>query len=306
MDEKQLFSFVPPRNDESEKLIAPMYSYWKSVGRKFFSSKLAIVMLVILAILLLMSFIQPMFSGYTVIDSGKIDDFGARYNYPNAKYWFGTDSNGQSLFDAVWAGARTSILIGVLATLITTVIGVIVGAIWGVSPKVDKFMIEVYNVVNNVPPLLIMMVLAYAFGQGFWNLLFAMCLTSWMPVAYLIRINVMTLRDREYNVASRTMGTKTSTIINKNILPFLVSIIVTSMSGALPSFISYEVFLSFLGIGLSSDTPSLGRLISMYTDNITDHAYLFWIPVVVLGLVTISVYVVGQTLADASDPRTHM
>ncbi|WEV45667.1 ABC transporter permease [Streptococcaceae bacterium ESL0687] len=306
MDEKQLFSFVPPRSDESEKIEAPMYSYWRSVGRKFLSNKLALVMLSILVILLLMSFIQPMFSGYTVIDAGKIDDFSARYNYPNAKYWFGTDSNGQSLFDAVWAGARTSILIGVLATVITTVIGVIVGAIWGVSPKIDKFMLELYNIVNNVPALLIMMVFSYAFGQGFWNLLLAMTITSWVGSAYFIRVNVIGLRDREYNIASRTLGTGVWTTITKNILPYLVSIIVTSMASYLPGFISYEVFLSFLGVGLSSDTPSLGRLISEYTSNITDHAYLFWIPVTVLGLVTISLYIVGQALADASDPRTHM
>ncbi|WEV61177.1 ABC transporter permease [Streptococcaceae bacterium ESL0729] len=306
MDEKQLFSFVPPRSDESEKIEAPMYSYWRSVGRKFLSNKLALVMLALLVMLLLMSFIQPMFSGYTVIDAGKIDDFGARYNYPNAKYWFGTDSNGQSLFDAVWAGARTSIMIGVLATIITTVLGVIVGAIWGVSPKIDKFMLELYNIVNNVPALLIMMVFSYAFGQGFWNLLLAMTITTWVGSAYFIRVNVIGLRDREYNIASRTLGTRTWTTITKNILPYLVSIIVTSMASYLPSFISYEVFLSFLGVGLSSDTPSLGRLISEYTSNITDHAYLFWVPVTILGLVTISLYIVGQALADASDPRTHM
>ncbi|OFI47576.1 peptide ABC transporter permease [Floricoccus penangensis] len=306
MDKNELFEFVPPRSDESEKISAPMYSYWKSVARKFFSNKAAMVMLVILVILLLMSFIQPLFSGYTVIDAGKIDDFGARYNYPNAKYWFGTDSNGQSLFDAVWAGARTSISISILATLITTFIGVIVGAIWGVSPKIDKFMLEVYNVISNVPTLLILMVFSYAFGQGFWNLLLAMTITTWIGTAYFIRVNVIGLRDREYNIASRTLGTGLWTTISKNILPYLVSIIVTNMAQSLPTFISYEVFLSYLGVGLSSDTPSLGRLIALYTSNITDHAYLFWIPVTILGLVTISLYIVGQALADASDPRTHM
>jgi len=117
----------------SEKIDAPIYSYWKSVGRKFFSSKVAIVMLVIMAVIILMSFIQPMFSGYSLTDVSKINNFSLRYNYPSTKYWFGTDSNGQSLFDAVWAGARTSILIGFLATLIVEILGVLIGAIWFIT-----------------------------------------------------------------------------------------------------------------------------------------------------------------------------
>ena len=81
-----------------------------------------------------------------------INNFDARYNPPSAENWFGTDANGQSLFDAVWAGARTSILISVLATTITTTIGVIVGALWGVSKKVDRVMLEVYNVLMKAHP----------------------------------------------------------------------------------------------------------------------------------------------------------
>ena len=305
MAENELVKFVAAHGDESEKISAPLYSYWKSVMRKFFSSKFAVAMLVLLVALLLMSFIQPLFSGYTVIDSGKIDDFSLRYNYPNFKNWFGTDSTGQSLFNAVWAGAKTSISIALLATLITTFIGVIVGAIWGLSKSVDRVMIEVYNIVSNIPLILILLVFSYAFGSGFWNLLLAMCITSWISVAYKIRVQVMMYRDREYNIASRTLGTKASTMISKNILPYLISVIVTIISEQLPMFISYEVFLGFLGVGLSADTPSLGRIIANYTDNITSHAYLFWIPVLVLGMVTVSLFIVGQTLADASDPRTH-
>ncbi|MDR1567989.1 MAG: ABC transporter permease, partial [Streptococcaceae bacterium] len=100
MDENNLFQFVPEHTGESEKISAPIYSYWRSVGRKFFSSKLAIAMLVLLAVILLLSFIQPLFSDYTVINASKIDDFSLRYIHPNLKYWFGTDETGQSLFDA--------------------------------------------------------------------------------------------------------------------------------------------------------------------------------------------------------------
>ena len=269
-------------------------------------NKVAILMLILMIAILLISFIQPMFSGYEFMDVKDINDFSKRYNPPSLKNWFGTDANGMSLFDAVWAGAKTSISISVIATLITTVIGVVVGAIWGTSKKIDRVMLEIYNVVSNVPTLLIVIVLSYTFGSGFWNLIFAMSVTSWLGVAYFIRVQVMIIRDREYNLASKTLGTPTLRMIFRNILPYLISVIVTDVSRALPSFISYETFLSFLGVGLSSDVPSLGRLISKYTSNMSNYPYLFWIPVAVLALVSVSLYIVGQTLADAADPRTHL
>ncbi|MDR1474035.1 MAG: ABC transporter permease [Lactobacillales bacterium] len=300
------FQFIDNNYLASEHIDAPLYSYWKSVFRKFFSSKLAIVALIIMIFVVLMSFFQPMFSGYDLTDVSGIDDFDARYNPPSAKFWFGTDGDGKSLFDAVWAGARTSISIGILGTLICEVLGVIIGAIWGNSKRVDRLMLEIYNIISNVPQLLVVIVLSYVFGAGFWNLLFAMTCTSWFKTAYLIRVQVMIMRDREYNLASHTLGTKTWRLIVKNIFPYLVSIIMTNIAIQLPEFISYEVFLSFLGVGLSADTPSLGRIINQYSLNMTNYPYLFWIPVIVLALVTVSLYLVGQRLADASDPRAHM
>ncbi len=88
-------------------------------------------------------------------------------------------------------------------------------------------------------------------------------------------------------------------------MPQLVSVIMTTSSQMLPSFISYEAFLSFFGLGLPVTVPSLGRLISDYSQNVTTNAYLFWIPLTTLILVSLSLFIVGQNLADASDPRTH-
>lgn len=300
------FTFVTIDSLSSEKIDTPTYSYWRSVGRKFFSNKTAIAMLVLMTAILLMSFIQPIFSGYDFLNVEDINDFSKRYNPPSLQYWFGTDANGMSLFDAVWAGAKTSISISVIATIITTTIGVVLGAIWGVSQKFDKVMLEIYNVISNVPQLLIIIVMSYTFGNGFWNLILAMCVTGWLGPAYFIRVQVMIMRDREYNLASRTLGTPKIRMIFRNILPYLTSVIVTDVSRSLPAYISYETFLSFLGVGLSANVPSLGRLISQYTNNMGNYPYLFWIPVTVLALVSVSLYIVGQTLADAADPRTHM
>ena len=299
------FKFVKRDDFASEAIDAPAYSYWGSVFRQFMKKKSTIVMPAILISVILMSFIYPMFSNFDYNDVSKVNDFSARYIKPNGEYWFGTDSNGKSLFDGVWFGARNSILISVLATFINVVIGIIVGGIWGISKSVDRVMMEVYNVISNIPFMLIVIVLTYSMGSGFWNLILAMSLTGWIGIAYTIRVQIMRYRDLEYNLASRTLGTPTLKIVTKNILPQLVSVIVRQTSQLLPSFISYEAFLSFFGLGLPITVPSLGRLISDYSQNVTTNAYLFWIPLTTLILVSLSLFVVGQNLADASDPRTH-
>ena len=303
--DKSKFQFVKRDDFASETIDAPAYSYWRSVMRQFLKKKSTTIMLGILVAIVLMSFIYPMFSNFDFNDVSKVNDFSMRYIKPNAEHWFGTDSNGKSLFDGVWFGARNSILISIIATLINLIIGIIVGAIWGISKAVDRFMMEVYNVISNIPALLIVIVLTYSIGAGFWNLIFAMTITGWVGIAYTIRIQIMRYRDLEYNLASRTLGTPTYKIVTKNIMPQLVSVIVTTTSQMLPNFISYEAFLSFFGLGLPVTVPSLGRLISDYSQNVTTNAYLFWIPLTTLILVSLSFFVVGQNLADASDPRTH-
>ena len=303
--DKTKFQFVKRDDFASETIDAPAYSYWKSVMRQFLKKKSTVIMLGILVAIILMSFIYPIFSDFDFNDVSKVNDFGARYIKPNGQYWFGTDSNGKSLFDGVWFGARDSILISVIATVINLVIGIVIGGIWGISKTVDRIMMEVYNIISNIPSLLIVIVLTYSIGAGFWNLIFAMTITGWVGIAYTIRIQIMRYRDLEYNLASRTLGTPTLKIIVKNIMPQLVSVIVTTASQLLPSFISYEAFLSFFGLGLPVTVPSLGRLISDYSQNVTTNAYLFWIPLTTLILVSLSLFVVGQNLADASDPRTH-
>ena len=253
-----------------------------------------------------MSYILPFISGYDPTVQTHINDFSRRFVSPNLQFWFGTNQVGDSLFDVVWAGARTSLSLAIIATFITNVIGVIVGAFWGYSRKMDVIMIEVYNIIANVPFTLVVIILSYVLGPGFWQLVFCLCITSWLGMAYSIRIQVMMIRDREYNLASRCLGTPTSKIIQHNVLPFMIPIIVTSISRDVPSFISYEVFLSYLGIGLTEKEVSLGRLISSNSAYMTSAPYLFWIPVAVAAVISISLYIVGQTLADASDPKTHM
>lgn len=300
------FDFVKLDEYESEHIAAPQYSYWKSVWRTFFKNKFAVAVFVFLVFVITFAIIQPSFSGYSPQKTPNINTPSLRFLAPSSKYLFGTDNVGNSVFDAVWAGAKNSIIIGFLCTGINMIVGILVGAIWGFSKKFDKYMIEVYNIVSNVPFLLIAMILSYVLGAGFKTLIFTMCVTNWIYVAYFIRTQVMIIRDREYNLASKCLGTSTLTMVTKNILPFLISVIMTYVAREIPVLISYEVFLSFLGLGLGQQHASLGRMISQYTSYMNGYPHLFWIPVLIMASISVSLYIVGQAFADAADPRTHM
>ena len=305
VNEDELFEFAEFDEKKSEIIAAPRYSYWKSVWKTFISSKFTVFISIFVVIVVLFAFIYPSFSGYDPMDPNNINKYEEHYLYPSLKHPFGTDNTGSEVFDVVWAGARNSLIVSLSATAINMVVGIAVGAIWGFSKKMDKWMIEIYNVIANVPFLLLAMILSYILGSGFGPLILTMTVTDWIFVAYFIRTQVMIIRDREYNLASKCLGTSTKVMIVKNILPYLISVIMTYVSRQIPALISYEVFLSYMGLGLGSQYASLGRTISLYKSFMNGHPHLFWIPVSILAIISISLYIVGQKLADAADPRTH-
>lgn len=304
--DKSLFEFAAFDELESEHIAAPRYSYWKSVFRTFFKNKFTVIVSILLIAVVAFALIQPTHSGYSLIDTPNINNAEMKFLKPSAEHIFGTDHVGNEVFDAVWAGARNSIIISFVCTAINMLVGIPIGALWGFSKKMDKWMIEVYNIISNVPFLLLAMILSYILGAGMRSLIITMTCTEWIFVAYFIRTQVMIIRDREYNMASKCLGTRTWTMIVRNILPYLISVIMTYVSRQIPSLISYEVFLSYMGLGLGTTNASLGQSISLYTSYMNGYPHLFWIPVGVLAFISISLYIVGQKLADAADPRTHM
>ncbi len=311
--EEELFSRVDHNDLESEKITAPRYSYWHSVFRVFFRKKINIVILAILAFVILFAYIYPAVSHYD--EFGNLTNASAKHLTPAAAidkfgfdiHWIlGTGGAGQSTFDAIWYGSRISISLAFICAAINMTMGVIVGAIWGFSKKVDIIMMEVYNIIGNVPYILFISVMVMLFTATFWTMVFALTVTGWLGIAYFIRTQVVIIRDREYNLASRCLGTPTVKIALKNILPFMTSVIVTLLATEIPSYISYEVFLSYIGMGLSE--MSLGRLIyASETAMVTPGwGFEFWSTVAIASIITVVLYVVGQNLGDASDPRTHM
>ena len=223
LTDEELFERVPQDTAAVEKITAPRYSYWHSVFRVFFRKKSNIVILVLFAVIIAFTYIYPAVMGYDRY--GNIMDSTAKHLTPWAaiekfgfsiRWIFGTGASGQSTFDSMWYGARISLSLALLCTLINFSIGIVVGAIWGFSKKVDLVMNEVRNVVSNVPGTLIISVWVLVFSPSFGTLLFAMCVTGWIGVAYSLRTQVIIIRDREYNLASRCLGSSTVRIAVKN------------------------------------------------------------------------------------------
>lgn len=317
MTEEELFSPVDNSAVDAEKITAPRYSYWHSVFRVFFRKKINIIILALLAIIIMFAYIYPAIihydpeidpyihvlepSNFHLTPTEAMNRFGS-----SLKWVLGSGASGESTFDAVWYGAGISISLAFVCALINMTMGVVIGAIWGFSKKFDMIMNPIYNIVGNVPYILLISVFIMIMSASFWTMVFALTITGWMSIAYFIRTQVIIIRDREYNLASRCLGTSTMKIAMRNILPFMTSIIVTLIATEIPSYISYEVFLSFIGMGLKD--MSLGKLIEMSNSSMLTPGWEleFWSPVIIASIITVVLCVVGQNLGDASDPRTHM
>ena len=261
------FSFIDINSIQAEKITAPRYSYWASVFRVFFRKKINILLICLFILLIAGSFIIPMlipYNPYENVTDAKTYNLSpaAAMNYFGGfsfKWLFGTGTQGNSIFAGIWASARTSLLLAVICAAINMSIGIIIGAFWGYSKKADQILLVIYNIIANVPYILLISVLVYIIGSGFWSFVFALTVTGWLGIAYFFRTQVMIIRDREYSLASRCLGTPINRMISKNMLPFLTSVIVTLLATELPMYIGMEVFLSYIGIGLSADVPSRKR-----------------------------------------------
>jgi oligopeptide transport system permease protein len=311
MADPTLFQFAGYDADAGERIGYSNYSYWRSTMQVFLKNKVALVLLIVLGTLLVFTFIQPLLPGqkdplHIHIDPSTGIQF--RNLTPSAEFWFGTNSIGQDLWSRIWSGTRTSLLIGILVGIAEMVIGIAFGAIWGYVRRLDRAMTEIYNVLNNIPTTIILMLLAYIMKPSFKTMVLAMCATGWISLARFVRNQIVIIRDREYNLASRCLGTPASRIVTKNILPYLVSVIMLKTALSIPGTIGWEVFLTYIGLGLPISIPSLGNLVNEGRLIMMAPAlrYQLIFPTIVVSIITISFYILGNAFSDASDPRNHV
>ena len=307
----ELFQFADYDPDRAEQTGYSNYSYWKSTFAVFRRNKVAMGLLILIAVILLFTFIQPYLPGQrpaTLINNDPVTGMHMANRKPDAEFWFGTNSIGQDLWSMVWSGPRTSLFIGFSVACVEAVVGICVGILWGYLRKLDVVFTEVYNIIDNIPQTIVLILLSYIMRPGIGTLIFAMCMTGWAQMARFIRNQVIIIRDRDYNLASRCLGTPLHRIMLRNLLPYLVSIIMLRMALAIPAAIGNEVFITYIGLGLPVDTPSLGNLINTGRTVMTTHGmeYQLLFPTAVLSVITISFYIIGNAFADAADPKNHV
>ncbi|MBR0356619.1 MAG: ABC transporter permease, partial [Clostridia bacterium] len=184
-------------------------------------------------------------------------------------------------------------------------LGVIIGLIWGYVRKLDRFFTELYNLIDNVPTIIYMTLIALMVGKTMLTMGIAMVAFGWLATARNVRNLVFMYRDREYNLASRCLGTKLGRILFRNIFPYLVSVIILRLALAIPTTIAYEVTLTYLGL-MDIMVPSLGNLLSAARAVFPRAAYTLWFPAAIVSIITITFYLVGNAFSDACDPRNHV
>ena len=303
---EEMFEKAPQKLRDTETIRRPSIRYWPDVWRRLKQDKLAMVGLGLLIIMGIMSLAGPHISGFKYYEQ----DYSKINVKPNSEYWFGTDELGRDLFARAWLGTRYSLRIGILAALIDLGIGVIYGGIAGMgSPRVDAIMMRIAEVIYSIPYMLVVILLTVVFsiagsGTSMFVLILAMTITDWVPMANLVRGQVLQLRESEYSLAAESLGATNRWILRKHIIPNTMGAILVNVTLTIPRAIFSEATLSFLSLGLQAPKPSLGTLAN---DGIAGmpvgNFYQILVPSILISLIMFSFNVLGDGLRDAMDPR---
>lgn len=295
--------FLPAEDNfkEAEKITRPTVSYWSDAWRRLKMNKLAMVGLAIIILLVMMAIIGPYLNDFTYYEQ----DYTKKNLRPNAEHWFGTDSAGRDLFTRAWYGARISLFIGLAAALIDFAIGVLYGGISGMKGgKVDNAMMRIAEIIYAIPYLLMVILMMVVLGRGLWTIIIAMTITGWIPMARLVRGQVLQLKEYEFVQAAKVMGANTTWTLRKHLIPNSLGPILVNVTLTVPSAIFAEATLGFLGLGIPAPEASWGTMASDALGSILiGNFYQLFVPAILISLAMFGFNVLGDGLRDALDPR---
>lgn len=282
-------------------------SGWKVIGREFLKDKLALFSLVLLIGIILYVFIYSSFLDQKAIT--RVDLFNI-FTPPGGEHLLGTDYGGRDVFGQLVIGARNSLTIGIVITLITSATGIIIGLVSGYfGGKVDYMIMRIIDFILVLPSLMLIIVYVVLVPKfDVINFIFIMSLFYWTGKARLIRSKTLAERELDYVSASKTLGTPNWKIMFFQVLPNLSSIIIVNMTLNLAGNIGIETGLTYLGFGLPEDVPSLGTLISYSTNpDVMQNKSWVWLPAAILILVLmLCINFVGQALKRSADARQRL
>jgi len=290
--------------------VAPPRSQWRDVWDQFKHHRGAlaggILFLLIIVVVYLGPLVWPLDATYI--------DIRARNEGPSWAHPFGTDQLGRDTLARMMAGGQVSIAVGLTAMLLALGLGSLIGVLAGFFRRLDGPLMRLTDLFLSLPllPLLLVMVLLFrqalntTFGPEtgiFILIVFAIGVTSWMPTARVVRGDVLALKEREFVLAARSIGTTNFNLITRHVLPNVLSPIMVSATLGIANAIITESALSFLGLGFPPDFPTWGRLLNDATVYLQDYPErVFW-PGLAISLTVLSVNYLGDGLRDALDPR---
>ena len=306
-------------------------SFMRDAMRRLRKNKIAMVCLCIIVLIALIAFIVPEFYPYSYTKQ----DVSAKHMEPfeyskkeQAKidkgetvfpHIMGTDSLGRDYCIRVIYGTRISLLVGIVSACIVVVIGIIYGSISGYfGGKIDMIMMRIVDIIYSLPDVLIVILLSVVIkdtvsqssneliqklGAGMVSIFIVFGLLYWVGMARQVRGQILSIKEQEYVLASRAIGSKPSRIIRKHMIPNCISVIIITAAMQIPSAIFTESFLSFLGLGVSMPMPSLGSLASDARSGLISYPYLLIFPAMSIFLIVLSFNLLGNGLRDAFDPK---
>jgi peptide/nickel transport system permease protein len=295
---------------------------WQLFWARFKKDKAALLGLGLVILLLVLALIAPLFVKITghgpneLFSREMTDEFGLPKG-PNGDFWFGADRPGRDVFVRVIYGARTSLLVALVATGVAVFVGVILGTMAGYfGGKIDTLISRTIDVILSMPILLFAIGIAAACGAtasgclgglikpGLGVVIFIIALFSWPYIARIVRGNTLSIREKEFIEAARSLGAGNVRIMFREVLPNLVAPIIVYATLIIPNNILFEAALSFLGLGVPQTTPSWGRMLSDAAPIFDVAWWLMVFPGAFLIATTLAFNLLGDGLRDAFDPRS--